>query len=152
AHQPGPNSDDKKPADKSSPAQQIQDEKKQPRLDRFGDPLPADAVARLGTIRLRNGGSVNRVAYSPDAKLLASAAGWDNTIRVWETEGYKEVYRCVGHTGGAHSVVFSPNGKKLASSGADKTIRIWDATTGKEVKQWQCSEWIGALNYSPDGK
>ncbi len=35
------------------------------------------------------------------------------------------------HAGPVHALVYSPDGKWLASAGADKVIRLWDAETGK---------------------
>jgi RNA polymerase sigma factor (sigma-70 family) len=57
-------------------------------VDRQGDPLPAGAVLRLGTTRLRTGGNVTHLAFSPDDSQLAS---WSNemyvsdALCVWDT-------------------------------------------------------------------
>jgi WD40 repeat protein len=54
------------------------------RVDRYGDPLPAGAVARLGTIRLRHQQMTDSVAFSPGGKFLASS-GFEDTIRLWDS-------------------------------------------------------------------
>ncbi|MFM7792580.1 MAG: WD40 repeat domain-containing protein, partial [Microcystis panniformis] len=38
-----------------------------------------------------------------------------------------------GHENWIRSVVFSPDGKRLASGSADETIRFWDVKTRKEI-------------------
>src|SRR5204863_6557092 len=50
-----------------------QDEKKPAQLDRYGDPLPAGAVARLGTVRFRQrvDDRVWSIAFTPDGQALA---------------------------------------------------------------------------------
>src|SRR5947209_7757456 len=59
------------------------------RADALGDPLPAHALLRVGTVRLRHGDSVTTLAVSGDGKTIISA-GRDDTLRVWDLATGKE--------------------------------------------------------------
>jgi WD40 repeat protein len=57
------------------------------------------------------------------------------------------------HTDAIFSTVFSPNGRTLASGGADKTIRLWDVATGKHKKTLKGhTDYISHVSFSPDGR
>lgn len=68
-----------------------------------------------------------------------------------ETERHIAILR--GHQGPVCSVNYSPDGKRLATSGHDKTVRIWDTTSWKEVFQWMAHDnFIQKAIFSPDGR
>jgi len=73
---------------------------------------------------------ITALAFSPDGKTLASAAGFgESDIRLWDVTTGKEMGRLEGHQGWVGSLVFWPDAKKLASSSADQTIRTWEISS-----------------------
>lgn len=48
---------------------------------------------------------------------------------------YDEVKRFTGHTGAVHALALSPDGKYLASAGADRAIHVIDARTWKSTRK-----------------
>src|SRR6202035_2476509 len=59
-----------------------------------------------------------------------------------------------GHKAAVTSVVFSPDGKRIASGSFDMTIRIWNAETGDLISApfKGHNDGIGSVAFSPDGK
>src|SRR5260370_2034736 len=67
-----------------------------PRLDRYGDPLPDGALARLGSIRLRPGAAPTHLAFTPDSKqIICCSAGYGsgNSLTYYDVATGKELRR-----------------------------------------------------------
>ncbi|MGA9451799.1 MAG: serine/threonine-protein kinase [Verrucomicrobiia bacterium] len=75
---------------------------------------------------------ITALAFSPDGKTLASAAGFaESDIRLWDVATGKQIGQLEGNGSWVSSLVFWPDGKKLATSSADQTIRTWDVASRK---------------------
>ncbi|RUT04401.1 hypothetical protein DSM106972_046290 [Dulcicalothrix desertica PCC 7102] len=72
---------------------------------------------------------------------------------MWDVATKKETSTLTGHTDWVNSVVFSPDGKTLASASWDKTIKLWKGATGKLIftitGHTEQGTWVV---YSLDGK
>jgi WD40 repeat protein len=66
------------------------------------------------------------LAVSPDGRLIAGS--FDRTIQVWETCTRQRVAEFSGHRGHVSALAFHPDGRTLASGGADGAILFWDLT------------------------
>jgi len=104
-------------------------------------------------------------AYSPNGKyVLGGGAGRKDDqdeedakhdLRLFDADSGKEVRQFKGHTGYVWRCCFSPDGKKIASVGAnDRTFRIWDTQTAKCLVTGTDAheDNVVGLAYSPDGK
>lgn len=124
-------------------------EKKSPRLDRFGDPLPPGAIRRFGTLRFRHHG-IYDLAFTPDSKRLIAGMGMA-PLSVFDA-GTGRKLRDVGKsTSGSTPGLFavSPNGKWVAVGGGD--LLLWDLETGELVHDLHCPRY-DYVAFSPDSK
>jgi RNA polymerase sigma factor (sigma-70 family) len=91
----------------------------------------------------------DRVAYSPDSRLIAWSEA--DALVLADAATGKEIRRWSAHAGGIAPLTFAPDGKTLASAGSDKRIRLWDVHTGTEIRSME-QLGVSRLAFSADGK
>lgn len=93
-------------------------------------------------------------AFSPDGKIMASAAG--RIITLWDIRTRQSVGTLEGHLDIVGHVAFSPDGKTLVSDAwMPDEIRLWDITTRQTITTFESDPSIGPFSlafFSPDGK
>ena len=74
-------------------------------------------------------------------------------MRLWDAEIGDLQQTLEGHSSSALAVIFSPDGRRLASGSDDKTVRLWDAETGALQQTLKGhSDSVVAVTFSPDGR
>jgi WD40 repeat protein len=99
--------------------------------------------------------TVHSIEFSPDGRTLASAGAGDDGIhlRLWDMGTGSELVTLTAHANWISLFVSSPDGKFLATSGAQQTIKLWNVAGGQILKSLTGhTGWIRALAFSPDGK
>lgn len=101
--------------------------------------------------------SVEALAYQPQGRLLAIAGidwmatgGTDGQIFLWDI-GLREMVRTL--PGGATSLSFHPNGRRLAAATLVQTIQVFDLSTGEmEAELVGHLDAVTGVAYSPGGQ
>jgi WD40 repeat protein len=120
------------------------------------DALPPGAIARLGTTCFRHEGKIRALAFAPDGRTLATAAG--RIIHLWDTATGKKLHTFEGQQDHIAAVAFSPEGNHLASGAGsgwngNGDVTMWDIAGRKALFQIASplpSVW--SLAFSANGK
>jgi WD40 repeat protein len=151
-------------------AGQAQEGAKSAATDRNGDPLPAGALARLGSLRWRHEDAILFVAFVQDGKAVLTG-GQDQVFRLWNRATGAEIRHfamqadpqgkpvkprpvAMPWTQQAQVVAsVTHDGKTLAVYLPANEILLWDVDTGKEIRRFRPPQNpVAGLQFSPDGK
>ncbi|OGU14910.1 MAG: hypothetical protein A2076_15470 [Geobacteraceae bacterium GWC2_53_11] len=81
---------------------------------------------------------INSIALSPDGDFMAIAEE-DESVQLWNIHAGKTSWKSE-LDGSVTQVSFSPDGKRLYTSGGDNWIREWDSATGHLVRKFGGAE------------
>jgi RNA polymerase sigma factor (sigma-70 family) len=122
------------------------------KADANGDSLPAGAVLRLGTTRLRHA-KLFSLAFTADGKLVSF--GGDYAVRVWDPATGRLVRQQTFEKEFIHRFhggCLSPDGKRVAMQRLDR-MKVFDTESGKELASVNlASAYEGVAGFSPDGR
>lgn len=91
------------------------------------------------------------LAISPDGTRLAGSSS--TSLKVLDTVTWKVVQTLPGHYHLVTGVVFSPDGRRLASCCQGRTVKLWDLTTDQELLNLKRhTSIVSGLAFSPDGR
>lgn len=95
--------------------------------------------------------SASEVAFSPDGTMLAIDR--NNDVLLYDVPSLSRRHQLKGHTQSIEAVVFSPDGRRLASGGSDRYIILWDTVSGLLAERWLVQgSGIRSLAFGPRGE
>lgn len=120
----------------------------EPRADRLGDPLPAGACQRLGTLRLRFASGIGDLCYLPDGRA-AFVVG--NRLEIWDMVNGRMLNCSEIGQHDMNSVVPNHVGTVLLLTDSNGDVCEWELATAHERRRWATGQaGLRRAHYSPD--
>jgi WD40 repeat protein len=108
-----------------------------------------DARTGRQVLRIHNGGTLMRLAISPDGQHVAVCMG-DGKVGVWELRTGKCLHNLDTKRGALHGIAFSPDGTRFAAVSGG--LWIWSFETGALLLHAEtATSGSNDLAFSPDG-
>jgi WD40 repeat protein len=95
----------------------------------------------------------NCLAVSPDGSRAAAAGDevdYLAPILLYDIDKLAPLEPLAGHPREIGALVFSPDGRFLASGSSDRTARVWDLASGQQRALFRNTGWVQGLAFSPD--
>ena len=96
-------------------------------------------------------GYIYAAIFSPDGKYVVTS-GYGAAV-MWDVRTGREIRTFQGHSDMIRSVVFSLDGRYLATGSGDKTVKVWEVATGRKIVSFkEPTHVVKSVGLSPDGK
>ncbi len=109
------------------------------------DPATGERTAVVGG----HAGWVGAVTFSPDGATLASQAGWDGLVKLWDVKTQRTVATIENVRGGS-AMAFSRWGYLACASG--ELVKLWDVDTRVQIDSLAHQATVRVVAFSPDGE
>jgi len=97
-------------------------------------------------------GDLQCISFSPASTHIVIGGRWIMGINIWNIRTGKKARQFKGHTMRTWSVVYSPDGRLIAS-GSDSHVCLWDAATGSLTSTLHGHHgYVRSIAFTPDGQ
>lgn len=95
---------------------------------------------------------VNCIAFSPDARFIASAS-FDKKVKLWCGKTGRFIATYNGHVSAVYQVAWSADSNFVVSASKDSTLKLWSVKNTKKAEYTLPGheDEVYALDWSPDG-
>ena len=122
-------------------------------LDKYGQILMWDMVSGQSIYKTGHSRPVDAISFSPDGKYFVATSLYKETIDIWNVSPPRYLKALQGLSGGAGSLVFTPDGKFIYTASGDKVVLQWDFEKGEMIRKLIGSKnSVSVINISHDGK
>jgi WD40 repeat protein len=101
-------------------------------------------TAQQLAIQTGHAGNINKIRFSPNAKLLASASD-DRSAIIWDLKTNLQSLLLKGHDKKLNDLSFSRDNKLLATASDDGRVIIWDVATGQNTSSFEIGHPVKAI-------